>query len=355
MTEEKVTTVVREQSEAFRRLKRKVDSISLSTNLQTLSTGIVSFNYIIGGGLPEGRLTEIYGDFSSGKSVFVYQSIAEVQKAGGVAMLHDSEGALNEPWAEALGIDLERLFYYEPMTLEDVFQRIEEGIKAVRADDYFKDKPFLVAWDSVAATMAKDEGSERRKGEYTVEPIALRARIISAALRRLTGLVRDSRAIVLFVNQLRDRPMVMFGETEETSGGRAIKFHASLRLKMRKKGGKSGRILEGERQVGIRGDVECTKSKVCIPFRWSDFELYFDKGIPRMTGALNLLVREGRVQHTPKTVWYNMGERRFKADEFTEILWEEALRRGRESSESVSTSQVACPPENSEDVHSEES
>jgi len=334
---EKVNVVAREQAAAFARLRRKIESIDLSSDVRVMSTGVIAFDYIMGGGLPEGRLTEIYGDFSSGKSVFVYQAIAQTQRAGGVAMLHDSEGALNEPWAEMLGIDLDRLFYYEPMPIESVFQQMEDGIEAVRSDSYFRDKPFLIAWDSVAATQAEEESRQ----PYGHPEVALRARVISAGLRRLTRLIRDSRAIAVFVNQLRDRPMVLFGETEETTGGRAIKFHASLRLKMRKKGGKAGKIVEGDRVVGMRGDLECTKSKVCVPFRYADFELYYDRGILRDSGLLALAVREGKVQHEPKSTWYSIGEKKFRASEFNEELWREALAR-TETEDRQSESRAEC-------------
>jgi len=309
------------EKESYLRLKKKLEVVEFPVKFRSYSTGVLAFDYIMGGGLPEGRLVELYGDFSSGKSVFAYQVISRVQQEGGVAMLHDSEGALNEPWAEKLGVNLETLLYYEPMTIEEVFEKMEEGIQIVREDDYFKDKPFLIVWDSVAATLAKGES----QSEFGKPEVALRARLISAGLRRLTGLVRNSRTMLLFINQLRDRPMVMFGETEETTGGRAIKFHASLRLKMKKKGGAGGKILRDGKLVGVKCSIECTKSKVCIPFRYVDFELYYDVGIPCTTGLLDLAVREGLVQHPPRSPWYAVGDKKFRSDEFTEELWFEAL------------------------------
>jgi len=335
------------EEEVFERLRKKLQAIELTPSFKTLSTGVLAFDYILGGGLPEGRLAEIYGDWSSGKSALVYHAIVQAQREGGVAMLHDSEGALSVPWAETLGIDMERLLYYEPMPIESVFDKMEEGIKAVMADEYFRLKPFLLVWDSVAATMAKEE----LKREYGDAEVALRARVISGALRKLTGLIRNSKTIVVFTNQLRDRPMVMFGDTEETTGGRAIKFHSSLRCEMQKKFGKSGLILSpsGTQVIGVKCSIKCTKSKVCVPFRYVDFDLYYDGGIPRMSGLLDLMVREGKIAHTPKTAWYSLGERRFRADEFTEEIYREALLRAQSRDTILTTEEGA-----SEDLHVEE-
>lgn len=305
------------------RLKSELKTVTLAEPLPAMSFGVLSFDRITGGGLPVGRMTELFGDWSSGKSVVAYQAIAVVQKLGGVAILHDSEGSLNEPWAENLGIDLNTLLYYEPMPLEDVFASMDEAVVMIREDAVFKDAPILVVWDSVAGTASRSE----EEGDYGKQEIAVRARISSKAMSKLTGVIRRTRSVFLFINQLRDKPMVMFGDTEETTGGRAIKFHASLRLHMKKRMGQKGKLLDVNRVVGMTGSLQVKKSKVCPPFQIADFELYYKTGIPRLSGLLGVCVADGLVKSSGG--WFSIGEEKFRSTEFTEDLYNKAISGGK--------------------------
>ena len=321
MTETSASKTV---ASAISDLKRKVKSVSLAEPLPAISTGVIAFDRITGGGLPLGRLTELYGDWSSGKSVLAYHIIALVQALGGIAILIDTEGSLNEPWAKSLGINLDLLIYFEPMSFEDAYGVMEDCVLKVRAMPQFANVPIVVVLDSVAGTSAKADD----EGEFGTSPIALKARISSSSLPRLTRVMRETKSAFLFINQLRDKPMVMYGDKEETTGGRAIKFHSSLRLHMKKSGGKKGKILDeaSKRVIGMSGSLLVTKSKVCPPFQSSEFELFYEGGIPRMSGLLGVCVNDGLVQSTGG--WFKVGDEKFRSVDFTEELYNKALELG---------------------------
>jgi recombination protein RecA len=297
-------------------LRRDLNIIDLSKIAPppSISTSVVAFNLAMGGGFPEGRLSEVLGDFSSGKSLLAYLAIAAVQKAGGLAMLLDSEWALNLAWVRALGINLEELLLIHPESLEDAFTRIEAAIKRIRRDtSLFKDSPVLIAYDSLAASVAREELAQ----EYGKPEMAIRARVISQAMRKQVALIANYRIALVVINQLRTKVGVMYGPSEDSTGGRAPKFYASLRVALKKK----KQIMDGENVVGVNGELTVIKSKVCIPFRQVNFQMVFTKGIDRFSGLadyLNRLAVFGKTQ----SGWYTFGKQKFREAQLPG-LWDE--------------------------------
>lgn len=287
-------------------LRRDLETIDLSKieSPPAISTSVVAFDLAMGGGFPEGRLSEVLGDFSSGKSLLLLLAIAAVQRAGGIAILLDSERSLSLPWVRLLGVNLEELFYYLPESLEDAFTRIENAIKMIRRKgSLFKQCPVLIGYDSLAASVAREELTQ----EYGKPEMAIRARVISQALRKQTALISDYRVALVMVNQLRSKVGVMFGPSEDSTGGRAPKFYAAMRIALKKR--KS--IMDGENVIGVNGELTVIKSKVCIPFRSVNFRMLFTGGIDRFSGLadyLNRLAVFGKTQ----SGWYTFGKQKFR-------------------------------------------
>jgi len=298
------------------RLRSEFSVIDLSgaeEEIRCISTGVVAFDLAMGGGWPESRISEISGEWQSGKSLVMYQSIKECQLQGGIAVLDDSERAFDVRWAKVLGIDLNKLIYFVADSLEEGFSHMEKFCRKARESDSFRDVPILYVKDSLEASIAYEE-----KSMDLIRPaVALRARAISKCLRRLTNLIADTRVAVVFVNQLRDKIGVMFGEKTHTAGGKAPKYYAGLRVVLRKK----GRLKSGNRVVGVKGELEVTKSKIGIPYRKAAFEIFFNRGIPRHSGLLNFLVDEEIITR-PTSRSYQFGDRRFTSREFLKV-WEE--------------------------------
>ncbi len=275
---------------------------------KTITTGVVAFDEAMNGGLPEGKVVEIYGDFSSGKSLFVYQAIANLQQAGGVAVLIDTEDSLNGAWAKSVGMNLDTLVYISPLntseelTIEYAFKELENMVTLFKADPVLQTVPAIFSWDSVAATKSKEEGEEMI---YKPE-MAIRARVISQLMRKVPSLVAGSRVVTILVNQLRDNVGVMYGKKEDTPGGRAIKFHAHLRL-----GIKKGKLINKDKVcIGQQGSFRVEKSKVGKPFKTVDFEIDFDSGIPKYSGLKEFLIREKIV--VMSAGWGKIGDYRFQ-------------------------------------------
>lgn len=318
--------------DGLRRKLKVVHSAELFKRGRTQSCGVVAFDECMNGGLPEGKVIELYGDWASGKSLLVYHAIVEMQKAGGIIVLVDTEDALNAEWARIIGIDLENLIYISPInteeevTIEFVFKELGRFVTAIKQEDALSTLPALFVWDSVAATKSEEEDVEEGKDlEYKPE-MALRARVIGQMMRKIPSMVAGTRIITIFVNQLRDLPGVRFGKTEETPGGRAIKFHAHLRLSMRK----GAKIMDNKVCMGVHGRFFVDKSKVGRPFREANFHLTFDKGIPKYSGLKDLLVREGRSQVTGGG-YAKIGEYRFR--EINDEVWAEIQGIERRSNE----------------------
>jgi recombination protein RecA len=302
---------------ALDQIRKEVDTIDLSgvsESVECIKTGVVAFDLAMDGGWPVGRLSELAGDWQSGKSLLAYQSIAECQRQGGIAFLDDVERALDKTWARKLGINLDELFYYHSSSLEDGFQHLFRVCTVVRNSSQFRDVPVLYIKDSLEASIAKDE-AEKEFGEMGV---AMRSRAISSGLRRLMNLIADQRIAVVLINQLRTNIGPMYGPKEETTGGRAPKFYASMRTILRK--GK--KIKDGERTVGIEGTMEVLKSKIGTPFKSVHFQIIFRRGIGALSGLLPFLVTEGAIKKlTPHS--YQFGSDRFRPQDFSRV-WTES-------------------------------
>jgi len=256
-----------------------------------IPTGALSLDQATGiGGIPRGRVTEIFGPESSGKTTLTLHVIANAQKAGGVAAFVDAEHALDVQYAERLGVDVENLLVSQPDTGEQALEIAEVLVRSGALD--------VVVVDSVAALVPRAE----IEGEMGDSHVGLQARLMSQALRKLTGAIGRSRAAVIFTNQIREKIGVMFGNPETTSGGRALKFYASLRLDIRR----IASIKEGNEQVGNRTRVKVVKNKCAPPFRQAEFDIMFNEGISRSGILVDLGEENGIVQRSG--AWYSYGD-----------------------------------------------
>jgi len=260
---------------------------------QGISTGAISIDLALGGrGIPQGRVIEIYGPESSGKTTLTLHTIANVQKAGGVAAFIDAEHALDPSWARRLGVNLEELLVSQPDTGEQGLEICELLVRSNAVD--------LIVVDSVAALIPRAE----IEGEMGDSHVGLQARLMSQALRKLTGAINRSKCTVVFINQIREKIGVMFGSPETTPGGRALKFYASVRIDIRR----IGSIKEGDKAVGNRTRVRVVKNKIAPPFRQAEFDIMFNEGISASGDLIDLAVEENVVQKSG--AWFSFGETR---------------------------------------------
>jgi recombination protein RecA len=272
--------------------------------LDAISTGSISIDYALGvGGVPRGRVIEIFGPESSGKTTLALQVIAEAQRQGGMAAFVDAEHALDAAYAQKLGVDLDNVLVSQPDNGEQALEIVEVLIRSGGVD--------VVVVDSVAALVPKAE----IEGEMGDAQMGLQARLMSQALRKLTGVVAKSKTCLIFINQLREKIGVMFGNPETTTGGRALKFYASVRIDIRR----IASIKDGDAVVGGRTRVKVVKNKVAPPFREAEFDVMYGEGISRMGDLLDLAVEKRIVEKSGAWFAYSgerLGQGRENAKQF---------------------------------------
>lgn len=271
----------------------KLGEVSQRLAVDVIPTGALSLDLALGvGGVPRGRVVEIYGPESSGKTTLGYHIIAEAQREGGVAAFIDAEHALDPNYARALGVNLDELLISQPDSGEQALEIAETLVRSGAVD--------VIVVDSVAALVPRAE----LEGDMGDAHVGLQARLMSQALRKLVGAINRSRCVVVFINQIREKVGVMFGNPEVTTGGRALKFYASVRMEIRR----TEHIKSGEEIKGMRARVKVVKNKLAPPFREAEVEIYYGRGISKAASLLDVGTAHGLIQKVG--TWFSYGEMR---------------------------------------------
>ncbi len=312
----------------------RLGDAATARNIEVYSTGSLTLDIALGvGGLPRGRVVEIYGPESSGKTTMTLQAIASCQKAGGTAAFVDAEHALDPVYAEKLGVNLDDLLVSQPDTGEQALEIADMLVRSNAVD--------MVVIDSVAALTPKAE----IEGDMGDHHVGLQARLMSQALRKITGNISRSNCLVIFINQIRMKIGVMFGNPETTTGGNALKFYSSVRLDIRR----IGAVKQGDEIVGNETRVKVVKNKVAAPFKQAEFQILYGEGISRQGEIIDLGVKEGLIEKSGS--WYSyqgnkIGQGKMKVVDFLKenvTVAEEIETQLREKFLSTPSTNIAEP------------
>ena len=285
--------------------------------VETISTGALTLDLALGGGYPKGRVVEVYGPESSGKTTLTLHAIAEVQRRGGVAAFVDAEHALDPVYAAALGVDIENLLVSQPDTGEMALEIVDQLIRSAAVD--------LVVVDSVAALTPRSE----IEGEMGDHSVGCQARLMSQAMRKITGNIGKSGCTVIFLNQLRLKIGVTYGNPETTTGGNALKFYASVRLDIRR----IQTLKRGTEEYGIRAKVKVAKNKIAPPFRIAEFDILFGQGISTLGCLLDMAEETSVVSR--KGAWYSYEGDNIGQGRDNTIIWLEQNQQAKEKIETL--------------------
>jgi recombination protein RecA len=292
--------------------------------VETVSTGSLSLDLALGGGIPRGRVVEIYGPESSGKTTVTLHAIAEVQRTGGTAAFIDAEHALDPAYAKRIGVDIENLLLSQPDNGEQALEIAETLVRSNAVD--------LVVIDSVAALVPRAE----IEGDMGDSLPGLQARLMSQALRKLTGVISRSKTTVIFINQIRMKIGVMFGNPETTAGGNALKFYASVRMDIRR----IGQIKQGDKVIGNRTKIKVVKNKIAPPFKEAEFDIMYNEGISRSGDVLDLAANRDIVEKSG--AWYAYkGEKIGQGREATKVYLNQHPKVMEELAKAVITDEAS--------------